>query len=145
MNTKTKNLILVLAVVGVAGYFIFKPKKTIINGDDNSGGDNGGVTTPSQQDLLKYKKIANDLFEAMSGCGTTWSGITGAISKIKSEADWQGVINAYGTRTISSEWWCIGNSNYSGGLEGALRDELSSGEVTDVNKMLSDNGVISQI
>ena len=138
---KNKNLLIVLGALGLGAAIYFLTK-----GKGKNGG--GGVTPPpppSPQDDLRRKKIANDLFEAFNGCGTTNSAVLGAINKITSEADWQGVITAYGTKTTTSSWLCIGNSDFTGGLLDTLNDECSSNEIDEYNTILQAKGVTTLI
>jgi len=142
---KDKNLLMILAVLalGAAAYFVFKKKKPASGGDGGGGGTN---PTPTPQDNdLRWRKIANDFFEAFNGCGTTNNAVLSGIKKITSEADWQGVINAYGTKTTTSSMWCIGNSDFTGGLLDTLNDECSSGEISDYNTILESKGVTTLI
>jgi hypothetical protein len=140
-----KNLLIVLAALGLGAaiYFLAKGKK----GGNGGNGNGGGVTPPppSQQDELRWRKMANEFFEAFNGCGTTNNIVRSGISKITSEADWQGVIRAYGTKTTTSSFWCIGNSDFTGGLLDTLNDECSSGEIDEYNTILSSKGVTTLI
>jgi len=139
-----KNLLIVLVALGLGAAIFFLAKG---KGKSNGGGE-GGVTPPpppSPQDNLRWQKMANDFFEAFNGCGTTNNAVKGGISKITSEADWQGVIRAYGTKTTTSAWWCIGNSDFTGGLLDTLNDECSSGEIDEYNTILSSKGVTTLI
>jgi len=143
---KNKNLLIVLGALGLvaAVYFLAKGKPNS-NGGGNGGNGGGGVTPPSPQDELRWRKMANEFFEAFNGCGTTDNVVKSGISKITSEADWQGVIRAYGTKTTTSPFWCIGNSDFTGGLLDTLNDECNSGEIDEYNTILSSKGVTTLI
>jgi len=141
-----KNLLIVLVALGLGAaiYFLAKGK-----GKGNEGGGNGELPPPppppSPQDELRWRKMANEFFEAFNGCGTTDNVVKSGISKITSEADWQGVIRAYGTKTTTSPFWCIGNSDFTGGLLDTLNDECNSGEIDEYNTILSSKGVTTLI
>jgi hypothetical protein len=140
---KNKNLLIVLGALGLGAVIFFLAKG---KGKGNEGG--GGEVPPpppNPQDDLRWRKMANEFFEAFNGCGTTDNAVKGLINKITSEADWQGVIRAYGTKTTTSAWWCIGNSDFTGGLLDTLNDECNSGEIDEYNTLLSSKGVTTLI
>lgn len=112
MDTSTKNGIITVAALAVAGVIVWKLLKNPNNsnsggnsgggdngGGDNGGGDNGGGDNgggngggenpppppPSQTDLTgnQVMKIANDLFEAMDDYGTDWDSTIGITTSFK--------------------------------------------------------------
>lgn len=150
MEAKTKKLLFAGGVV-VAAFVAYKVikggKKTPApNPNPNNGGGGGGNPNPNPTGLTPAEitlaqEIANDCYEAMNTCGTYESTITSALGKIKSNAMFDEVVKQYGTRTISSEWYCAFNSDFTGDLSSSLRSELSSGIMEDINNALAANGV----
>ncbi len=91
--------------------------------------------TPSQVNI-----IANDLFAAMNGYGSSVDAVNANIAKLKNNADVLSVISAYGIRELSSG---AGNPspNFKGTLPASLSDELSKGEIAAINKVLAKKGI----
>jgi hypothetical protein len=81
----------------------------------------------------------------MDGYGTNEDDIIFAFSKIHSDADFDAVWNAFGTRTISSGTGNIFVSDYTGDLAGCLNDELSASYIDQINQTLIQNGVSRRI
>ena len=129
---KNKGLITTLAVVGVGvvAYFLFLRKK-----DDGGGGESGGEA--SNVDFLA---MANKIFDAMDGYGTGNTTIETELKKLKSKSDWDALVRAYGTRTISSGTGNIFVSDFTGTLPEALNDELDTSELTRANEILNKIG-----
>jgi len=101
--------------------------------------NNGGL---SAADETKSKAIANDLFEAMNTCGTYDDNLRDAIGRINSDAMFDAVVRNYGTRTVSSEWYCAFNSDVTGDLSTCLRSDV--GYIDEINDILRSNGVTKQ-
>jgi len=129
---KNKGLVTTLVVVGlgVAAYFLFLRKK-----DDGNGGGGGGETSD-----LDFLSMANKIFDAMDGYGTGNGTIETELKKLKSRADWDALVEAYGTRTISSGTGNIFQSDFTGTLPEALNDELDNSELTRANEILNKIG-----
>lgn len=146
MEKNIKN-ILILGGLTVAGLLAYQYVK---------GGKGNATPTPtppppppppnndglSPADETKSKAIANDLFEAMNTCGTYDDNLMDAIGRINSNAMFDAVVRNYGTRTISSEWYCIGNSDVTGDLSTCLRSDV--GYIDEINDTLRGNGVTKQ-
>lgn len=134
--------LITLGVVLVGGFLVYK---YLIKGKGNSNsGGTGGGTTPGGSGQLSantIKKMADDIYDAMDGYGTDEDTILSTFEKIKTDADFDALVKAYGTRTLSSGAGNIFMSDYNGDLSGALHDELSSGWITDINNALQRNGV----
>ena len=97
----------------------------------------GMVATYRESD---YKNLANQIFAAMDGYGTDVDSIYRVMYQINNDLDLKYLTIAFGVREISSGKWNP-TPNYSGGLAGAMVDELSVMEISAVNKLLQDNGV----
>lgn len=138
---KNKALVTVLAVVGIgaAAYFLFLKKKGERNGGggNGGGGNRGGGGGQVNQDFLP---MANAIFDAMDGYGTNEETIETELKKLRSKSDWNALVNAFGTRTISSGKWNF-QDDFTGNLTECLNDELDSSEIQSVNQILNKIGV----
>lgn len=138
---KNKALVTVLAVVGIgaAAYFLFLKKKGERNGGggNGGGGNRGGGGGQVNQDFLP---MANAIFDAMDGYGTNEETIETELKKLRSKSDWNALVNAFGTRTISSGKWNF-QDDFTGNLPECLNDELDSSEIQSVNQILNKIGV----
>lgn len=128
-----KGLIATLVVVGLgaAAYFLFLRNK---DGRGGGGGENSEIDE-------KMLPMANSLFDAMNGYGTGDDTIKKELQKLKSKNDWDALVRAFGTRTISSGTWNVFQKDFTGTLPDCLNDELDSGELADVNTILNKIGV----
>lgn len=129
---------LVVAALAVGAYFALRDKKGgEDDGDDPNGGGGSGETTPG----LKFSAMADTIFDAMDGYGTNEDDIEQELEKLKSRGDWNALVAAYGTRTLSSGRGNIFQSDFTGDLESCLRNELDGDEQSDVNEILKKIGV----
>lgn len=139
---KNKALITVLAVVGIgaAAYFLFLKKKGERNGGggNGGGGNGGGGGGEVNQDFLP---MANAIFDAMDGYGTNEGTIETELKKLRSKSDWNALVNAFGTRTLSSGSWNVFQDDFTGNLPECLNEELDSTEIQRVNQILNKIGV----
>ena len=150
MDSKTKNGLIVLGVVvvlGVVAMKFMKMKQQPPSGGDgtnggggggNSGGGNsgGGNSGGGGQQSLSYRSLADALFEAMDGYGTNEDDIMGVFKNLRNQADFDALEQAYGSREVSSGRGNIFQSNYKGRLVGALKEELGSSDLADLNSLL---------
>ena len=129
-----KGLIATLVVVGLgaAAYFLFLRNK------DGRGGGGGGENSELNEQMLP---IANAIFDAMNGYGTGNDRIEKELQKLKSKSEWDALVRAFGTRTISSGTWNVFQKDFTGTLSECLNDELDSSELERVNQILSKIGV----
>lgn len=129
-----KGFIATLVVVGLgaAAYFLFLRNK------DGRGGRGGGG---SEVDENKFLPMANTIFDAMNGYGTAETTIENQLKKLKSKEEWNALVSAFGTRTISSGTWNVFQSDFTGDLVSCLNDELDSAEIEKLNQILSKIGV----
>ena len=129
-----KGLIATLVVVGLgaAAYFLFLRNK------DGRGGGGGGVTDELDAKMLP---IANAIFDAMNGYGTGNDTIENQLKKLTTKSEWDALVRAFGTRTISSGTWNVFQDDFTGTLSDCLNDELDSDELDDVNEILNKIGV----
>jgi len=135
-----------IIVAGILVLQIIKKKKNVVVLPNQNPNPNPNPNPQlSQADITKAKKIANDVFEGMNTCGTNEGKILTALALINSNAMFDEVVFQYGTRTISSEWYCIGVSDVTGDLSTCLRAELSDDYINQINGTLATNGVTKTI
>lgn len=128
-----KGLVTTLVVVGLgaAAYFLFFRNK---NGSGGGGGSNAELDA-------KMLPMANAIFDAMNGYGTGNDAIENQLEKLTSKSEWDALVRAFGTRTISSGMWNIFQADFTGDLVSCLNDELDSSELERANQILSKIGV----
>jgi hypothetical protein len=139
-----KNL-LVIGLAAVGAFLLFKSMKKKDTSNQGTGGNEGENPNPNPNpptpSNLDYKKLAETLYEAMNGYGTTEEKIYLTLGLLKSKADWDALVSAYGTRTLSSGTWNVFNSDYTGNLSGSFKSELSATELGKVADILKKIGV----
>jgi hypothetical protein len=154
MDKKTKNGIItvgVIAALGLVGYKLLKKPKGIPEPNRGGGVDpnsGGGITNPpppSPSSNIDAAQLANDLFDAFDGYGTDNGVVTDTFSALQTDADFNALVAAYATRTVSSGFGNIFASNFSGGLIATLKQECSSGERQAINQILADKGITKRI
>lgn len=139
MKMDNKKLI-TLGVVVVGSFLVYK--FIIKGGNKNNGGGEGGVKpSDGQLSSSQINKMATDLFDAMDGYLTNEETILSVFTKIKTNADFDNLVIAFGTRTISSGAGNVFVSDFTGDLSACLRDELDSSEIAEVNEILAKKGV----
>ena len=143
MKKETLNGVIAGGVIlglGMVAYLVFKKKGNypapvpLPPNPDPYGGDNGVSN-------LDFRKMADSIFDAMDGYGTGNNTIENELKKLKSKSDWNALVSAFGTRTISSGTWNVFQDNFTGTLSDCLNDELDSDELDDVNEILNKIGV----
>lgn len=92
---------------------------------------------PSYNDS-QYETMAEDLFSAMDGPGTTFPTIQTVFSKMKNDADVMELERAFGLRLGSWESSWISDPT---DLRGWLRDDLGSDLLKQLNSQLSRQGI----
>jgi len=145
MDKKTKNGLIVTALILGVGFFLYKKLKgssvpTNKEIEKEIGGSIGFNPTLSED---KMKEIANKIFVALNGYGSDVNGNNGLMNLfalIKNNDDLMGVIAAYGIREVSSGSWNP-LPNFSGNLPETLADELSDSEILKINSVMVKSGV----
>lgn len=104
---------------------------------------------PSYYDS-QYELWANQLQEAMAGCGTDEAMILSVMDNMRNDADVLKLINIFdvryyrpcaGTQPISYAMYLLDSESFGGGLGEWFGYDLSSGDVSDINAILAGNGV----
>lgn len=143
MDKKLQKGIITAAVVVVAALVVsrlLKPKSGA--GVSSGGGDTqGGEGSTQVSTNLDFRSLANQIFDACDGYGTSANKIKEIFKLLKSNADYDALKSAYGVREVSSGAGNIFVSNFEGDLAATLRDELRSGQLEELNQILTSNGI----
>jgi hypothetical protein len=110
------------------------------------------VVNPVNNDELPYTsaQLADALEMAFQGYGTAWAhgdagGVTGIISQLKSDADFDALNAAYAQRRIKSGFLNVFSKDFMGDMNGAFKSELSKSEIEELNMMLANQGIKRKI
>ena len=144
MDKKIKDRIITGSIIVIGGYLLYKIfKKPEIKTPSNQEIEatiGGQVGTTTSLDTAKFKEIADKMFDAMSGWGTNLNVLYNNFALMKTNDDLMALIAAYGIREIPS-----GKLNpvpdFGGNLPEAIANELSQGEIDNINTILSKNTV----
>ena len=131
--------LITLGVVVVGGFLVYK--FIIKGGNKNNNNGGGGTASGGKLSSTQLSKMATDLFEAMDGYGTDYNTIFSNFQKIKTDADFDNLVTAFGTRTINSGTGNIFVDDFKGDLSACLVDELDSTELAQINEILAKNAV----
>ena len=90
------------------------------------------------------KMMADSLFSAMNGIGTSESAVYDILSRVQNEADMLSIIQAYGTRTISG-----GIHSFTGTLPETMIDQIPQSSMwrkslNDINEMLAKKSITTR-
>jgi hypothetical protein len=96
----------------------------------------GGVTQG-----LNFKAMADSIYEAMDGYGTSFQLIINEFAKLNNNFDFDALYRAYGTRTVSSGAGNVFVSDFTGDMLGALKYDLSANEISKINTLLSSKNI----
>jgi len=141
--------VVALIVVGGAGVIIYTIYKKVSN---ITGNKDDRQQLNAEKDELKNMKppptiskgqaeaMANAIFVAFDGYASDESSVYTQFEKVKNNADWLMLSQAYGTREISSGKFNP-EPNYTGTLIGACNSELDASERAKANAILRKNGV----
>jgi hypothetical protein len=141
--------VVALIVVGGAGVIIYTIYKKVANivGDKNDRqqlaaekDELSNIKPPATISKGQAEAMANAIFTALDGYASDEDAVNTQFSKLKNNADWLLLSQAYGTREVSSGRLNPA-PNYTGTLIGALNDELSASERAEANAILRKNGV----
>lgn len=140
---KKRNKIILFSVLGLTALaLLLKPKKTAAQPSDSTGGGGGNVSGGGGTTSgLDFRSLANQLFDAMDGYGTSNAVIKDIFKQIKTDADYDALKSAYGVREKSSGFGNIFVSNFEGDLPASLKDEMSKSEIAELNQILTSNRI----
>lgn len=141
---KKRNKIILFSVLGLTALaLLLKPKKTAAQPSDSGTGGGGNVSSGGSGTTsgLDFRSLANQLFDAMDGYGTSNAVIKDIFKQIKTDADYDALKSAYGVREKSSGFGNIFVSNFEGDLPASLKDEMSKSEIAELNQILTSNRI----
>jgi len=147
MDKKIKNTIITASILAIGGYLLYKIfKKPEQPSNDASASQtpvstgSGTIGTVQTLSAAEYKKMANNIFDAMSGWGTNLSVIYNELAKLKNNDDVAYLIQAYGIKQIPA-----GKFNpvpdFKGNLAEAFANELSYAQIENINSVMANNGI----
>lgn len=147
MKKETLNGVIaggLILALGMVAYLVFNRKGSAPyppmpnpNPYDPNGGGGGGGGVSN----LNFSAMADSLFNSMTNYGTYEEDIIDELKKLKTKADWNALVQAYGTRTLNCGSWNPFCDDFTGDLAACLNDELSEGWMKDVNDVLGKFGV----
>lgn len=147
MKKETLNGVIaggLILALGMVAYLVFNRKGSAPyppmpnpNPYDPNGGGGGGGGVSN----LNFSAMADSLFNSMTNYGTWEDDIIDELKKLKTKADWNALVQAYGTRTLNCGSWNPFCDDFTGDLAACLNDELSEGWMKDVNDVLGKFGV----
>jgi hypothetical protein len=145
MKKETLNGVIAGALIltlGLVAYLVFNKKgKGVPNPNPNPNPDPFDLNGGGGVSNLNFRAIADSLFDAMDGYGTGENTIEKELKKLKTKADWNALVEAYGTRTLNCGTGNPFCSDFTGDLADCLNDELDEDELEDVNEILNKIGV----
>lgn len=86
----------------------------------------------------EYKAMANKLYEAMDGWGTSSDVVFSVFGKLNNDVDFIKLDQAFGVREASDNMFGLYPSE---DLEGWIQDDLSTSEITQLNNILKKRGI----
>lgn len=124
----------ILAAYFVAKYFINKAKKTTSNKSVNEAEKEIKKSDLSYAES-EYTSMADRLFQAMNGPGSTDSTIYEILNKLKNSNDWNKLVVEFGTRESTYTVWPL--KAFKGNLVEWLQDELDEDELKQTGEILT--------
>ena len=151
--------ILITIGVGVAAYIIYRnaQKNKDLNAANTQGSEadqelnalaSQGIT-PSYS-TSQFEGFAQQLVQAMDGCGTDENAVYQVFQAMKSKADVLKLISVFGVRfyqpcvwtsPVSYAIWQANDQAYGGGISTWLGYDLSASEIGKINAILSQKGI----
>jgi len=127
-------------LVGVGIYYGYKKFAELFKGDPSNKGLKAGDSEIVNKDKSytdsEYATMADRLFRALNGVGTTWDTVIATINKLRTKTDWLMLAKYFGVR--KSTLW---TSSFSGNLVEWLEEDLDGSEMTKISEILRKIGV----
>jgi len=130
-------LVIWIGVIVVAGFGIYK-LFGIVKDKLNAYNATSGFEVEKNNlsfSISEFNSMANQLFNAMDGVGTSEDVIFSVFNKLQNKDDYNQLIKSFGIRSSTSFM-----SSFGGDLLVWLSDELSSSEIKKLNNILSKIG-----
>jgi hypothetical protein len=146
LPTWAKGIVAVAVVAGI-GYVIYKVTQKLGETEDADRKEGGEVQSELEQEVKKkpasypdsqYRTFANTIETAGFDMGTDEAAIYSTFRKLKNNADYLKLLNAWGKPNRKVYEWGIGRNMT---LPQYIRWEMSDGEVKKVNDILSSKGI----
>lgn len=133
-------ILIVLVIVYLFWNTIKGAGKAIGNAAQNGGEmavlTSNGVKASYTSD--EYKSMANKLYEAMDGWGTDSATIFTIYGKLNNDVDFIKLDQAFGVREATDNLFGLYAPE---DLEGWIKDDLSTSEITQLNNILKKRGI----
>jgi len=152
------SVVLVLggAYIGWEVYRNYKKKKDLEEANQAAGLAEQELQQLQQQGVRptyttsQFEVWTQTLVQAMTGCGTDEDAIMNVFRALRNDADIRKLVSVFGIRyyqpcawssPISYAIWQGNDQAYGGGLPTWLGYDLSSGDIDDINQILSSKGI----
>lgn len=142
LSSMQKTLFVIILIVFI--YIIWNQFKGSITAFGNRMQAGGEIAQLSNQGInpsytsQQYSNLADDLFDAMDGFGTNTNVIYNTFKLLKNDADFIKLDTAFGVREASDNLFGLMEQE---DLTGWIKDDLSSTEITKLNKQLANQGI----
>lgn len=154
-NAKTVKVVK-LGLLIVAGYIVYRLATNFYKNQGSREEEDAGTTeleelnknseTRQKISNQQAQSYANVLFTAMNGYGTDEEAIVSVFYKLRNNADYLALSNAYGSnRVVSSGRGNVFEPDFRGTMASALRSELSSYWTKRINKILTNKKITYKI
>ena len=146
-----KGTIAVVITAGVIGGTYFAIKKIRMSIEDRKRRDenkavkdklaelNKNPSTKQKLSDISIKSMANIIETSFNGMGTDYWAVSTQIDRLKNDADFLALKEAFGTRAINSGVYLV--PDFKGNLSEAIHDEMSADEILDLNKLIAGKGI----
>ena len=146
-------------IVGIFGFKIYqdtKRKKDLKQAGQSADEANAELQNLSSKGIkptitaTQATNFSSSLVQAMNGCGTDENMIYSVFSKLKNDADLYLLIRQFGVRfytpcpasnPVSYAKFLVDDKAFGGDLATWLSYDLSSSEISKINKILSNNKI----
>ena len=146
-----KGTMAVVITVGVIGGTYLTIKKIRTSIEDRKRRDENKAVTDKLTELNKnpstkqkisdisIKSMANIIETSFNGIGTDYWAVSTQIDRLKNDADFLALKEAFGTRTINSGVYLV--PDFKGNLSESIHNEMSADEILDLNKLIAGKGI----
>jgi hypothetical protein len=140
-----------IAIVGGVGYVLYKASKKFTAEQQRSNEEKQEIETELQKEVKKkpltyplsqYKSFADQIEVAGFGLGTDEEAIYSIFRKLKNNADYLALKQAWGKPTRKTYDWAV-PLDYT--LSQFLRYELSDSDITKLNNILQSKGITYRV
>jgi hypothetical protein len=141
LNLPKKNQAIWLVAGGIAGAFVLRKIYRVVTNKGQAGSlGTGGVPAPTRSQQY-YQVAADTIQKAAFDLGTDEDAIFRVFEDLNGDGDFIALFNAYGIRgyfSFSTLWVDLN-------LTQTLQEELSTGEIADLNQVLASRNITFRI